>query len=415
MNMQPCLKSELSLFDPPQYQVTMERAMWIDVHPAGSLDGNGPIEFCFMGTQEEYLDLNDTMLYVKLKVVKKDGSALAGGAHATPANLTLAALFSDVSLSMNDTVLEGGHFLYPYKAMMTSLLQYNSDVKKSQLEAAGYHETEATRKDWIAASESHEFMGPLHLDFFTQAKYLLPGVNVRVKLTRSNVDFVTQNNAVVGDVKVVMEKVCLYVRKVKVNPTVLLAHEEGLKNCNAIYPLQQSEMVSYSIPAGTGYHTQDNLFRGQTPKLVVVGMVLNEAFNGDAKTNPLSFQHFDVNYIALQRDGENVPYTHPLQPNFADGLVGHAYMSMIQGLEMFNTNVSNGLTLQQFRNGCTLYAFNLTPDLNAGGACGQPLSQSNLRLELKFAAAPAKSVNVIVMAIRDGRVEITKQRQVLKL
>ncbi len=48
-----CLKSELSLFDPPLMQVTMERAAWVDVHPVASLEGSGPVEFNIVGTQDE--------------------------------------------------------------------------------------------------------------------------------------------------------------------------------------------------------------------------------------------------------------------------------------------------------------------------------------------------------------------------
>jgi len=258
---QPCVKSELSLFDSPLVQVTMERSLWVDVYPIASLDGNGPIEFAFMGTQDEYLDLNDTLLYVKMKVTKTDGTNLDATSNTTPTNLTLASLFSDISLTMNDTIIDGGHFLYPYKAMMSSLLQFDDGMKSTQLEAAGYNETNATRKDWIAASKSHEFLGPLHLDMFAQSKYLLPGVNIRIKLSRSRVNFLIQNNAVKDDVKVLFEKVCLYVRKVKVNPTVLKAHEDGLQQNNAIYPIQQSNMFCYTIANGSSYHMQDNLFR----------------------------------------------------------------------------------------------------------------------------------------------------------
>ena len=413
---QPCLKSELSLFDPPLTQVTMERAHWVDMYPIASLDGNGPIEFSFLGTQDEYLDLNDTSLYVKLKVTKNDGSALPAVATATaiPANLTLSALFTDVTLTMNDTVVEGGNFLYPYKAMMTSLLQFDEGMKKTQLEAAGYNANAAIRKGWIAGSVAHEFMGPLHLDMFAQAKYLLPGVNVRIKMTRSKLDFLIQNGGTRGDVKVVMEKACLYVRKIKVNPTVLTAHEDGLERMNAIYPIQQSDMLSYTISAGSSYHMQDNLFRGQIPKMIIIGLVGNAAFNGDAKDDPLKFKNFGVNYLTLQRDGESVPYTQPLQPDFANKLVTHSYMAMIQSLEMYNTNLSNDITMEKFMDGCTLFVFNLTSDLSAGGACGQPYQTGNLRLELKFAAALTEGINVIAMAIRDGRLEVTKQRQVLK-
>ena len=233
-------------------------------------------------------------------------------------------------------------------------------------------------------------------------------------MSRSKLEFLFQD-AVALDVKVSIEKACLYVRKVKVNPNVLKAHEDGLeKSSNAIYPIQQSDMMSYTIPNGSSYHMQDNLFRGQTLKLIVVGLVENAVFNGDGKTDPLLFQHFDISHIALQRDGECVPYCQPIQMNYKDKVVGQAYMAMIQSLEMYNSNLSNGITLEKFMKGQTLFVFNLTPDLSASGSWGQPYQTGNVRLEVKFSKALHEGINVIIMAIRDGRLEITKQRQVLK-
>ena len=165
----PCLKSELSLFDLPLTQVVMERSLWIDVYPVVSLDGNSPIEFSFSSGQDEYLDLNDTVLYVKLKVTKTDGTNLDAASVATPGNLTLASLFSDIHLSMNETMLDGGHYLYPYKAMMTSLLQFDDGMKSTQLEAAGYNETEVTRTVRISVTKDREFLG-FHLDVLFQSR-----------------------------------------------------------------------------------------------------------------------------------------------------------------------------------------------------------------------------------------------------
>ena len=122
-------------------------------------------------------------------MTKADGSNLTAAGTLVPTNLFLSALFSDITLTMNETVVEGGHYLYPYKAMMSSLLQFDVGMKKTQLEAAGYHVTAATRKGWIDTSKSCEFLGPLHLDVFAQSKYLLSGVNVRIKMSRSKLEF----------------------------------------------------------------------------------------------------------------------------------------------------------------------------------------------------------------------------------
>lgn len=412
----PCMKSELSLFDPPLTQVTMERATWVDVHPLSSLDGSGPVEFSIVGTQDEYLDLNDTALYVKMKIVKLDGSKFDATLKPYTANLTLSSLFSDVSLSLNDTTIEGGHYLYPYKAMMSSLLQFDDGVKITQLEAAGYDEDKTDREAWYTGSKSKEFMGALFLDMFSQSKYLLPGVTVRLKLSRSKTDFVLLNDGKKETLKIILEQATLYVRKVRVAASVLQAHETGLSNVgNAIYPIQQTEMLSYTVAQGAKNHAQDNLVRGQVPKLLIVGLVGNEAFNGNTKKDPLLFEHFNLNYLALYRDGDCVPYTQPLQPDFDNDLYTRAYVTMIQSLEMYNCNVNNGITQKEFKeSGRTLFAFNLTPDLSASGACGQPYQTSNLRLEMKFSKSLPEPINVIILAIRDGRVEITKTRQVIK-
>jgi hypothetical protein len=415
MQQQPCIKSELSLFDPPLVQVIADRALWADIHPTSAIDtANGPIEFHISGSQDEYLDLNDTILYVRLKVVKAIGSDLSVDTKIYPANLLLASLFSDVTLTLNGTVIEGGHHLYPYKAMMTCLLQFNTDVKNTQLRASGYKEDKTDREKWLVSSKPLELMGPLFLDLFSQSKYLLPGVDVRVKLVRSKLDFCLMNDGK-ETMKMIIEEATLYVRRVKVNPGVLLGHELGLKSSNAIYPIQQSEMLSFTIPRGSKSHVQDNLLRGLLPKLLIVGLVGNEAFNGKKDKDPTLFDHFDLNFLALYRDGECVPYGQPLQPDYANGLGVQAYMRTIQSLEQYNSNISHGITLDDFmNNGRTLYVMNLTPDMNASGACGQPYRTGNLRLEVKFSKALTETINVIIFAIRDGKIEITHDRQVLK-
>ena len=82
-------------------------------------------------------------------------------------------------------------------------------------------------------------------------------------------------------------------------------------------------------------------------------------------------------------------------------------------MELFNRNESIGISLADFgAGGYTLFAFNLTPDLTIAGHA-QPYSEENLRLELKFDAATSDSINVVIMAIFDGKVEITRQRNVI--
>ena len=106
-----CGKSELGLFDPRPVQTSMERGIFVDVHPLASPSGGGPIEFFIPSSSDEYIDLNDTMLYIRGKVRKEDKTNLTQNALIALSNVPLASLFSDVSVVINDRQVEGGNHL----------------------------------------------------------------------------------------------------------------------------------------------------------------------------------------------------------------------------------------------------------------------------------------------------------------
>ena len=80
--------------------------------------------------------------------------------------------------------------------------------------------------------------------------------------------------------KVVITQCILYVRRVKVNPSVEIGHKVGLANKNAIYPYTRTKIVNYTVPSGTQSYFKENLFStGLLPKFIVIGMGHTEAYN----------------------------------------------------------------------------------------------------------------------------------------
>lgn len=71
-----CIKSELDLFALPSTQTSIEGGQWIHYKPLSSLTDDSPIEFVIPGQSDEYVDLSQTMIYIKVKVVKNDGPDL---------------------------------------------------------------------------------------------------------------------------------------------------------------------------------------------------------------------------------------------------------------------------------------------------------------------------------------------------
>ena len=424
----PCSKSEVDLFSKRPVQTVLEKAGYLDVHPLNNVATNtGPIEFHVAGSPEDYIDLNDTALYLRVKITESDGQPAVADDKVFPVNNFMHSIFSNASLIIGDKQIEGGIHMYPYRAYLSNLLLFNSSIKDDgALRASGFLKDEpgklddeendalATRMGFFTQTgNTADFYGPLWLDMFTQSRYLLNQIDMRLRLDRSKPEFcfIRTGDANTKTVKVDIENAILYVRRVKVDAATLQMNENQLKVQNAVYPVQRTEMLSYTISKGDLSHCKENLFRGQLPKFVIVGMVLNKAYNGDWENNPFNFQHFNVNHVALYRDGESIP-GRPYTPDFSKNLYAREYMSLLSSLELYNRNEDNDIEWSDYDAGYTLFGFNLTPDMTMAGHA-QPYREGNLRLELKFAKALPDAINVIVMAVFDGVVEITRHRNVL--
>lgn len=417
-------KSELRIFDDYPPQAVIENGIFQDIHPSTAVDANTTvIEFMIQGSQNEYLDLNDTLLSMRLNVTKADGTKFKAtdANQPVPSNYFMNAMFSDVSIELNDTQIEGGTSMYPYKAVIESALNFDDDSKRIQLLPAGVSSEDDERAKWVANSKTFELVGALRLDFLNQPKYLLPGVNVRIRLTKSKDHFALQLPSGVKDdgshnFKVSIIQCMLYVRRVKVHPAVEEGHKVGLQKKNAVYPYTKTKTLYYQVPAGTQSFIKENLFSsGKIPKFIVVAMIKSDAFNGKLDAVPFHFEHFNVNQVALYRDGQAVPYKRPYLPSFTanNKLITDTYVrSILQSTQILNTNFSNGIDMQDFlEKGYCFFTFNLTPDFDMNQP--QLPNDANLRLDLRFGQPLANAINVIAYAIYDAKLYITKDRQII--
>ena len=89
-----------------------------------------------------------------------------------------------------------------------------------------------------------------------------------------------------------------------VTPHLLLAHQKMLQTSNITIQQTKVSRKGLTIPARATSFTADNLYMGKLPTRIVLGMVLDEAAPGTYWSNPFNFQHFGLNYIALQANSE---------------------------------------------------------------------------------------------------------------
>lgn len=429
-----CLKTELDLFSVPPTQTSIEHGQWVEYHPVAQFSDGGPIEFHIAGSGSEYLDLSETQIYVKVKVTHQDGTTLVADDQVGPVNLFLQSLFSQVDVSLNDRVITPSTPTYPYRAMIESLLQYGSDCKATQLTSALFYKDTAGSMDqanpfatgddvnqglkkryrYIKGSNSFEMMGPLHCDLFFQPKHLLNGVDLRVKIIRTKEEFCLMSPNLQATYKVILQDCSLFVRKVKVSPSVMLGHARALEKGTAKYPVRRVMCKVLSVPQGELTLQQDHLFLGQIPQRIIIGCVDNKAFSGSYTHNPFNFQNFDVDYVSLYVDGTQVPFK-PLTPSYTVTTGSssiRAYHTLFSGTDKMFKDVGNDISREEFELGYALYAFDLSPDLSSGQHFNLK-KQGNLRLEMHFKKLLVQGVNIVVYAEFDNILEIDRARNVL--
>ena len=181
-------KSELCIFDHATPQVVIDASSFEAYYPKDAISNTNTIEFNINASETDYLDLNDTLLSVKIKVTKGDGKDIDDGTDVTPSNYLLYTLFKEAVLSFNNIKIEDTNDKYTIKAIIENCLNFSADTETTFLQCIGWGKED--RKKWAAKSNIISLCGPLNFDFFNQPKYLIPGVNVNIKLTRNPSDVI---------------------------------------------------------------------------------------------------------------------------------------------------------------------------------------------------------------------------------
>ena len=417
------MKSELDLFAVPPTQASIEQGLWVEHRPLSTITDAGPLEFNISGTGDDYLDLGNTFLYLQVQITADNDANLANDADVGPVNNWMHSLFSQVNISLNEKLISMPSNTYAYRAYIENLISYGKSAKQSQLttelwykDTAEHMEARtddntgfAKRQTFTERSKIVDLTGKLHLDMFFQDRYLINGVDVKLNLIRNKDAFALM--AAADGNKIKIKDAALYVRKVKISSTVRMAHIKALEKGTAKYPIKRVETKAFSVSRGSMNVNKENLFLGQLPKRVFVGLVDNDAYNGVVTKNPFNFKHQNIDFIAMYMDGQQIP-AKPLQPNFGRGRYIRSYLGLFTGSGKIFQDEGNDIDRNEYGNGYTLFGFDLTPDLSEAGHF-HLIKHGNLRLEIHFSQALAETINVIVYAEFDNVLEIDRSRNVI--
>ncbi|GBN02330.1 hypothetical protein AVEN_260394-1 [Araneus ventricosus] len=279
----PCVSSAYDLFNVNPIQLSTEESSYTEIFPVASLSDKTPIEFYVSGSGEHYLDLAHTLLHLQVKIKKKNGTAIGNTDQVAPINYLLHTLFSECSVTLNDKQVSS-QANYAYRCIFDALLSPRA-VQESMLTSGLFYKDVASKHDSVELanvgdnansgyqtrynickdSKLMDMIGPLHFDLGNQSKYLINSVNLRIKLERNKDSFALMSST--QDFKVVIQHASLFVRKVKVAPSIVIAHEIALSKGVIKMPIRRTEVKSFALSSGMQSITIPNAFIGQIPDL----------------------------------------------------------------------------------------------------------------------------------------------------
>lgn len=434
------MSSELDLFTIPATSNNIEEGGWASIYPTVALSKDTPIEFRVIPAENEYISLNKNYIYMKVSIKKFNSSnqwvALTETDACAPINNILHSMFSQIDLSFNNVAFETSNDTYPYKAYLLDLLNSGEGAKTSFLQMQGYYQDEAyhfeklnlpTLKDdtlvykdcnkgfvkrnlLFSNSGTAEFIGNLHLDIFKSNRLLLNNVEMRIKLIKSNDDFILMHKS--GDkYSVTIDHIELKVRKCKIQPEIIKAHSEVLKNHSAKYPIRRTVIKPYTINSGVNSVKLDNINQGIMPNRLVIGMVDSDAFNGIAEKNPFNFKHYSLKKISLKNSGQEIVYYDPLQFDFSQDLYLAGYNTLLENIDGPTNIIGNFISRKEYAGGNVLFAYDLTSDLDSSNNF-HLLKTGNLQIQLEWNKNLEQAITLIILFEYDNLVEINENRNV---
>ena len=425
----------LDLFRGVPTNLLVESSKIVEHAPLGfSPDTSTTLLFDIGPSDNMFIDLNATQLYLKLKLVNGDGTNRNEAGPAAdlvgPVNNIMYSLFSQLDVSLNGTPVTASNPFYPYKVFLETWLGQPYSVKKHQLERCGFYQDLVGNQDDLVAlganggltsgnialmqrlgyfvgNRTADFIGPLYSDIFTTERLLIPGVGMRVTFTPAKPAF-TLMAGPGSDYRIKIMEAALCIRYVKVLPAAVSHIEDMLKSHPAIYPLHHSYIKAYNIPAGSMSDIRDNFLVGPVPELLIVTLVGNSRVVGTWNQTPYLFEPFHLSSISVSVDSVSVPGK-PLQFD-ADSRYVRAYDRMFTQTGI-NSKYSVGIRLDTYRY-YFLLCYNLKPD--GGDSTVAPIPRNgNLRIELNFHQALEHTTTVLCYLQFSKVLQINANREVI--
>ena len=434
----------LDFFTPPPGNDDLVRKFYVDYRPISAWRSGSPLEFHIPGTMPYLISLKDTRLCTSWTVSTETKGHVTSttGNMAGPINLCHQTMWKDVDIQLQHHITRSSGNMYAYRAYMEALLSEDEKAPQTQFwfpDEPNRFDISTTPADIAALKSAHtdsesskaendrsafvapvmnrgfneryksvmqgmknETEGSIHHDLCQQNRPLLNNIDMVVQFWPSNNDFVMMKNS---KFRINIEKATLRVCYLELTKSALNAIENQLAKRNARYPLQRVVTKNHTLPGTATSFTFEDMYHGEVPSCLIVGLVDTKAFTGDASKNPFNFKQYSLRSIGFYVNGESVPQP-PIETEYR-GSNDVNYTAGYNSLALV-LNRPVPLTVEEWAEGSTLYGFAIA------GRDETVKKHGHTRLEIQLNRPSSASKTLITYAVFPGNMEITKNRQIIE-
>lgn len=345
----------------------------IEFFPTGPIISGEPIQFDIPESTTQMTDPS-FLLKITCKIVEGDGSDLKADARVGPVNLTLHALFYDVVLKANNTIITQSTGTYAYRAYFETVYTYSSAAKNGAIGIPQlYYKDKGGKFNGVLAdinpgfdqrmkkfekSAEVEMAGRLHCDLLLQNKMIIPGVKFTVILFPSTTAFHMLSSTNNPAEKLVITRLTMKIKRVN------WSIEKSLQNKTVNYPVNHAVVRTAQLSTGQTHLSNYIIHNGQIPKLIIFTLVPTYNFTGQYTSNPFLFTLRDCSFAQIEVNGRQYP---PLAYTPNKSMI-EPYLNSLRMVEKLFADTDTGITFDDFQeSGYEILPFDLSAEGQKNG------------------------------------------------
>jgi hypothetical protein len=408
-----------SIFSLPLTDVTTTRVKTIEYFPISAIDKKATTLEFNLSSSDNYLDIASLLLSISGKFTPREDATKPvpnGGAKKfTCINLLFHALIEKVEILVNNKEVVNSPN-YGIASYLNLLLNASEVERKTSFRVQGYIPntvgksddlTEALsgglleRSNIIKDSKTVYLIGPLFTGLTTQRKFLVPGLNVRIKIhLQKNAFFVLENDMTPFH-NFEMSGSSIKIKHIEIPPQIKYGLEKSAEVAEFLYAMPNYSVVTRYVPQGARAYTFENL--GNIYSRCYAVFIDSKAMEGDPGLDPFKFEHFNISSIKMSRGSDEYLYENLdfENKNYAD-----VYMELLRCLG----STSVPITPEEFEKDSCIFPFNLT--LSNPNSSLPTRNDSSTRVHVSFKTALTKQICAIFFIASPKIMAVTAARKI---